>query len=483
MIQPEAMVTATRYARGLRGTGRPQAWLTAAAVSGLIALTAGTAAAQAANPPGPQPPQVLAKLWDAEHVSPQFPPLLRHSDVEAALKAVQTGSPDLFSLEEIGRSVEGRSLNHIWFGRGKFQVLLWSQMHGDEPSATAALFDLFEHVRRHQQESEIRLLLESLTVHAVPMLNPDGAERFQRRNAQGIDINRDALLLQSPEGRALKGLRDRLEPRIGFNLHNQSWRTSAGKTGRPATISLLAVAYDEARSENEGRVLAKKTCAVIRDALEPIVPGQIGRYDDEFEVRAFGDNLTKWGTSIVLIETGPYQADPPDPFLVRLNFVAIVTALEALASGSANAADPARYESLPANDSATFFRLITRATIVTGTGIEPFTGDVGIVASRAIEETAGRREIRQTLRIDDLGDLRVFGALETVDAGGLTVAPLFEPSLKPGDEVTLPDWSTLKGGGRLAPGEPADLVLLRPAEKRGAFRVERVIRSVSRFPG
>jgi hypothetical protein len=402
---------------------------------------------------------------------------MRHADVEARLRAVRAASPDLFSTEEVGRSVEGRSLNHVWFGTGAFHVLLWSQMHGDEPSATAALFDVFEYVRRHRGEPEVRGLLEALTIHAVPMLNPDGAERFQRRNAQGIDINRDALLLQTPEGQALKALRDRLEPRLGFNLHNQSWRTSAGKTGKPASISLLAVAYDEARSENEGRVLAKKTCAVIRDALEPFVPGQIGRYDDEFEVRAFGDNLTKWGTSVVLIETGPYPAEPPDPALVRLNFVAIVTALESLSSGKVNAADPARYESLPMNDSATFFQLIRNATIVTGSGIAPFKGDVGLVASRSIQETGGQREIRQSLRIDDLGDLRVFGALETIDAEGLTVAPLYDPSLKAGDETVLPDWGARQRVGRVAPGEPADLVLMKPLEKPGAYRVERIIRS------
>ena len=55
----------------------------------------------------------------------------------------------------------------------------------------------------------VRGILSSLTLHFVPMLNPDGAERFQRRNAQGIDINRDALRLQTPEGRALKAVRDR----------------------------------------------------------------------------------------------------------------------------------------------------------------------------------------------------------------------------------------------------------------------------------
>ena len=50
---------------------------------------------------------------------------------------------------------------------------------------------------------------------------------------------------------------------------------------------------------------------MIRDALEPFASGQIGRYDDEFELRAFGDNLTLWGTPVVLIETGPWPSIGP----------------------------------------------------------------------------------------------------------------------------------------------------------------------------
>jgi hypothetical protein len=471
------MRTAMPSAGAFPGLSRRAIWRAALAVAGAIVVLPAVAGGQVPPASGPPAPLALAAAWDAEHVSPPFPPLMRHADLETRLRAVTAASPDLFSMEEIGRSVEGRALRHLWFGSGPFRVLLWSQMHGDEPSATAALLDVFEYVRRHRGEPEVRGLLAALTVHVVAMLNPDGAERFQRRNAQGIDINRDALALQTPEGRALKALRDRLEPRLGFNLHNQSWRTSAGRTGKPAAVSLLAVAFDEARSENEGRVLAKKTCAVIRDALEPIAPGLVARYDDEFEVRAFGDNLTRWGTSTVLIETGPYPADPPDPSLVRLNFVAIMTALESLASGTVGAADPARYESLPMNDSAIFFQLIRNATVVTGTGIAPFKGDVGLVASRTIEEAGGRLEIHQTLRIDDLGDLRVFGALETIDAEGWTIAPLYDLALGTGDETRLPDWSARQGAPSLAPGEPADLVLLKPLETPGAYRVERVIRS------
>ena len=151
-----------------------------------------------------------------------------------------SGAPDLFRMEKVGESVEGRALNLVQAGTGAFRVMLWSQMHGDEPTATAALFDLFEYLRRHRQDPAVRGMLSSLTLYFLPMLNPDGAERFQRRNAQSIDINRDALRLQTPEGRTLKAVRDRFQPRIGFNLHNQSWRTSVGDAAE-AGVDFAAV--------------------------------------------------------------------------------------------------------------------------------------------------------------------------------------------------------------------------------------------------
>lgn len=423
----------------------------------------------------PVSPQELARIWDAERVSPPLPPLVRHADVEAWVTNVRSATPDLFSLEEIGRSVEGRSISHLWFGRGDFHVLLWSQMHGDEPTATAALFDVLEYVRKRRDEPQVRRLLDRLTIHLVPMVNPDGAERFQRRNAQGIDVNRDALLLQTPEGRALKALRDRLHPRIGFNLHNQNWRTSAGRPPKPASISLLSVAYDEARSENEGRILTKKTAAVIRDALEPFAPGQIARYDDEFEVRAFGDNLTKWGTPVVLIETGPWVAHEPDPPLVRLNFVAILTALDALATGRVHQADPKRYESLPMNESRLFAVIVQNATIVAGTGVPPFLGDLGIVTTRSVRQEGGSRHVELTSRIEDLGDLRVYAAMSPIDATGLTITPAFDAKGKAGDVVKLPDWKGWKGD-TIDIGKPANLFLLKPAEN-GTYRIERILSS------
>jgi hypothetical protein len=100
---------------------------------------------------------------------------------------------------------------------------------------------------------------------------------------------------------------------------------------------------------------------VLRDALEPFISGGIGGYDDAFEVRAFGDNLTKWGTSVVLIETGAFPGPDPDRMLVRVNFVGLLTALDALASGAVDGADPKRYESLPLNDSMLLHTIVSRS--------------------------------------------------------------------------------------------------------------------------
>ena len=430
-------------------------------------------ATRPAAPSGPSP-QALAELWDAEHVSPPLSPLVDHAEVVRRLGVLEQEAPDLFAVEEIGQSIEGRSINHVTFGHGPFVVLLWSQMHGDEPSATSALFDLFEYLRRHRGDPMARRVLDALTIHVVPMLNPDGAEAFTRRNAQGIDINRDARRLQTPEGRILEGAARPAEPEDRV----QPAQPELADLGRPAaaaaSISLLSVAFDEARTVSEGRLLTKKTCAVIRDALEPLAPGRIGRYDDEFEVRAFGDNVTRWGTPVVLIETGPWSVENPDPALVRLNFVAILTALDALATGRVHEADPQRYETLPTNESRLFYQLVTNATVLNGAGVAPFTADLGINATRRV---ADPQTVDLSLRIDDMGDLGTDGALETIDATGLVAAPLFgEGVLQEGQEVAPPAWTDEHRSQHLLKvGEPAGLVLLRPTGVEGRYRVVRVI--------
>lgn len=418
-------------------------------------------------------PQALARVWDAERLPLPPAPLLRHADVVALVAELERAGEGLVEVREIGRSVEGRSLHHVRFGRGPLHLLLWSQMHGDEPSATSALFDVCWYISRRRTEPHVARMLERLTIHVVPMLNPDGAERWTRRNAQGLDINRDAILLQSPEARALAALRDEIQPALGFNLHNQNWRTSAGTPPQPATISLLAVAADEELSDPPQRVLAKKTAAVIGRALEPLAAGRIGRYDEAFDPRAFGDSFSRAGTGVVLIESGPSPAADPDGDLVRLNFVALLSALDALASGAVEEADPALYYALPENRSLLFHTLVRGGTLWPGTGVAPFRGDVGIGGARVVREENGRRQVRWAASIQDLGDLRVHGALQTIDAEGLVVAPrVAEAGV--GDVIRLPDPPSGRGPF-IGVGQPAELLLLAPLTEPGQYRVARIV--------
>jgi hypothetical protein len=445
-----------------------------AAGSAAVILSVAFASVQPGAVPGLSPHD-LAREWDAGHVSAPVSALVTHDDVIGGFDALARAAPELVRVETIGQSVEGRGIIHVSAGTGAFAVLLWSQMHGDEPTATSALLDVFDFLRRRRDDPPVQRILSSLTLHAVPMLNPDGAERFQRRNAQGIDINRDALRLQTPEGRILKALRDRLQPRIGFNLHNQSWRTSVGDPPRPASISLLAVAYDRARTENTGRRLTKRVCAVIRDAVEPFASGQIGRYDDGFEVRAFGDNITLWGTPVVLIETGAWPSAEPDPMLVRLNFIALLSALDALASGSVERADPGRYESMPLNESKLLHTIVRNATVINGAGVPPFVADIGIGVTRRLRIENGQRRLQLVTTIEDLGDLRTLGGLREIDARGMTVVRLSDDGIDVGDVVDLPEWKE-KRSATVAIGEPARLAILKSSTDPGKYQVAAVLK-------
>jgi hypothetical protein len=86
----------------------------------------------------------------------------------------------------------------------------------------------------------------------------------------------------------------------------------------------------------------------------------------------------------------------------------------------------------------------------------------------------GERRLVPIATIDDLGDLRTSGALRTIDGTGLVAAPLYDPAIREGDEITLPDWKSRPPGPTIATGQPGALLLLRPIEGN-KYRVETVV--------
>jgi hypothetical protein len=340
--------------------------------------------------------------------------------------------------EQVGESVQGRPLYAVHAGDGPVTVLAWSQMHGDESTASMALLDILTWIAAPDEDPLRDRLLQSVTLTLVPVLNPDGAELFQRRNAVGVDINRDARNLATPEARALKGLHDRIQPDFGFNLHDQNARTVAGPGGKQVGIALLAPATSEDRSYNEVRSRARLVASRIATGLEGEIPGQVARYDDSFNPRAFGDLIQTWGTSTVLIESGALAGDPQKQRLRALNVAALVDAFVAIGEGTYAGADPGRYESLPQNRGVSFDLVVMGAQVV-GLGAEPYRLDVGVVYNDAVAKTAPH--------VGDFGDLSNSSALDTLDADGLFLHP--EPSM-----VTARD-----GQRWLQVGNPARFVL------------------------
>jgi hypothetical protein len=310
--------------------------------------------------------------------------------------------------------MQGRELRTVTFGTGPVKVLLWSQMHGDEATATMALADIFAYLAASGDDPLRTRLSRELTVVFLPMLNPDGAELFQRQNAVGVDINRDARRLATLEGRTLKAVRDRLEPQFGFNLHDQGARTRVGRTGEQAAIALLAPAADEARSYGTVRSRARLLAAFLARDFAHEIPGRTAKYDDTFEPRAFGDLMQAWGTSTVLIESGALPGDPQKQRLRTLNAAAILGALDAIATGAYRREDIQNYESLPFNAGGAADILVRGGTIVIP-GFATVQADVTINFDDSVARTDGR--------ISDVGDLQAAVALDTIVATGRFLHP------------------------------------------------------------
>ena len=239
-----------------------------------------------------------------------------------------------FSSEKIGVSFQKKPIYKISIGKGKTKILLWSQMHGNESTGTKALFDIFQFLENSEKNTVvIENILDKCTLVFIPILNPDGAALYTRINAQGIDLNRDAVALEAPESIILNTVLKQFNPHFCFNLHDQRTIFSVGDAKLPATISFLAPSANEARTVTNGRKITMSVIVAMQKVLQNIIPNQIGRYTDEFYPTATGDNFQKAGHNTILIEAGHFTDDYTREEVRKYNFIAILTGLLHISKG------------------------------------------------------------------------------------------------------------------------------------------------------
>ncbi|HSJ66627.1 MAG TPA: M14 metallopeptidase family protein [Anditalea sp.] len=350
----------------------------------------------------------------------------KHKDIAPLIEQRMKG--DLFEISPLGSSVENRDIYQLSYGQGDRRVMLWSQMHGNESTATMSLFDLFNFLEGSDDEFEFirKAINEKLDLRFIPMVNPDGAEAFIRRNAYEIDLNRDAIQLTSPEAVILRKAREDFSPQFGFNLHDQQIYYNVERTPKPATISVLAPAFNYETDINDVRKRALQVIVGMNELLQEIIPGQVGKYDDGFEPRAFGDNFQRWGTSTILIESGGYPGDPDKQYIRELNFMIILNALYSIAKENYTQYDVADYFAIPDNDTKLMDVMLRNVTIKRD-GLE-YKVDLGI-RRREIE---GEESYYTESSITDVGDLSVFYGYDELDADGYVMkeGKVWEEELK-----------------------------------------------------
>lgn len=296
---------------------------------------------------------------------------------------------DKYPFDEViylGSSVKGIPINLYRVGKGNKKILLWSQMHGNESTTTKALFDVLLRLQTAN-------ILSELSIYCISMLNPDGAELFTRVNFNNVDLNRDAHELTQPESKCLRKAYDLVQPDYCFNLHDQRTIFSVGQTPFPATISFLAPAYNKERSINEIRQKAMEVIVVMNSILQHHIPNQIARFDDSFNINCTGDKYTSLGTPTILFEAGHYPNDYNREHTRSYIAIAILTALEYIATSFVTNVNYTDYFNIPENDKC-FYDIILRDDTHSD-------NDVGILYKEVLENA----KILFVPYIAEIGDL------------------------------------------------------------------------------
>jgi len=342
---------------------------------------------------------------------------------------VMNSFADQFEVKAIGQSVLQKEIYQVKIGSGKTKILIWSQMHGNEPTTTKGLFDFFNFLA---SDTELAHQIKSnYTLLCIPMLNPDGAFAYTRENANGIDLNRDAVAETQPEMQLLKRTYEQFKPDYCYNLHDQ--RTIFGTEGfnSPATISFLAPAFDAACQYNSTRMKAVEIIVAMVEVLESYLPHQIGRFDDAYNVNCTGDYFTTQQTPTILFEAGHYPNDYNRDESRKFVFIALVASFLRQNENVVVDNDLTKYLRIPQNNKC-FFDIIYRNIKIIDNNVEKI---INFAAQYREEVIAGKVKFRAVIsKISDLD--HYFGHVE-YDCESLLFSSNGKPYPILGEEATF----------------------------------------------
>lgn len=268
----------------------------------------------------------LKSLFSLLKTPDLFGRYITNSDIEKCLKKL----PDSM-ISVIGSSVENRPIHCLRIGTGSKRVLLWSQMHGNESTTTKSLFDCFNLFLTNNEISNS--ILESCTLMVIPILNPDGAERYTRFNANEVDLNRDAQQLSQPESIVLRQAFNDFKPHYCFNLHGQRTIYNVSATNKSSILSFLSPSQDPERKLTVNRKEAMALIVEINSVLQKAIPNSVARYDDGFNLNCVGDTFQTLNVPTVLFEAGHYPNDYMREEVRYLMFFSILKGLEVISEG------------------------------------------------------------------------------------------------------------------------------------------------------
>jgi hypothetical protein len=169
-----------------------------------------------------------------------------YDDVVKFMKAVDAASSNVFYVT-YGTTYEGRPMPMAVVGTGlkdasaasvkgtgKLRVHIQANIHAGEVEGKEAAQILLRDLALGRHDD----WLQSMVFLITPIFNADGNEKFAltnrqrqngpingmgtRPNAQGLNINRDFMKLDTPEARAFVKLWNDYDPHVGFDLHTSN---------------------------------------------------------------------------------------------------------------------------------------------------------------------------------------------------------------------------------------------------------------------